>query len=132
LTRIFLREVFAAADVLIAPVIPEPAPPIAHAVDGAVDELARRQGRYSRLTRPFNAFGLPALTVPCGLSGSGLPLGSQVVGRPFAEASVLRVGRAYEREAGWHQQRPPPDLSTPYRPRHPDCVERVRGVRRGP
>jgi len=106
LTRTFLREAFAAADVLVAPVIPEPAPALAHATDGPVEEVAGRQGRFSRLTRPFNGFGLPAMTVPCGFSSSGLPLAFQVVGRPFAEAMVLRVGRAYERVAGWDGRRP--------------------------
>jgi aspartyl-tRNA(Asn)/glutamyl-tRNA(Gln) amidotransferase subunit A len=107
LTRAFLRDAFADADVLAAPVIPEPAPPLAHATDGEADELARRQGRFARLTRPFNGFGLPALAVPCGFSQTGLPLAFQIVGRPFAEATVLRAGRAYEEAAGWHRRRPP-------------------------
>src|SRR5262249_21868433 len=60
LTREFLREVFDAADVLVLPVIPEPAPPLSHATEGTPDELARRQGHFSRLTRSFNGLGLPA------------------------------------------------------------------------
>ena len=91
---------------LVAPAIPEPAPPVTHATEGPVEELVLRQGRFSRLTRMFNGLGLPALSVPCGFSASGLPLALQVVGRPFAEATVLRVGRAYEQSAGWHRRRP--------------------------
>jgi aspartyl-tRNA(Asn)/glutamyl-tRNA(Gln) amidotransferase subunit A len=106
LARRFLREVFAEADVLVAPVIPEPAPPIADAIAGAPEEVARRQGRFSRLTRPFNGFGAPALALPCGFSGEGLPLALQIVGRPFDEATVLRAGHAYEQAAGWHRRRP--------------------------
>jgi len=106
LTRAFLRDIFAEADVLAAPVIPEPAPPISHATEGPVDELVLRQGRFARLTRSFNGLGLPALTVPCGFSQAGLPLAFQIVGRPFDEATVLRVGHAYEEAAGWHRQRP--------------------------
>ena len=106
LTRAFLRDVFAEADVLVAPVIPEAAPALSHATEGPVEELALRQGRFARLTRPFNGLGLPALSVPCGFSRVGLPLAFQIVGRPFAEATVLRVGHAYEQAAGWHRRRP--------------------------
>jgi aspartyl-tRNA(Asn)/glutamyl-tRNA(Gln) amidotransferase subunit A len=88
-------------------VIPEPAPALSHAVEGVEHEIALRQGRFARLTRPFNGLGLPALTVPCGFSAAGLPLAFQIVGRPFAEATVLRAGRAYERAAGWLGRRPP-------------------------
>ena len=109
LTRDFIHAVFAGADVLVAPVIPEPAPSLTHATEAPVEELVRRQGRFSRLTRTFNGLGLPALSMPCGFSGTGLPLAFQVVGRPFAEATVLRVGHAYEQSAGWHRRRPPLD-----------------------
>jgi aspartyl-tRNA(Asn)/glutamyl-tRNA(Gln) amidotransferase subunit A len=50
---------------------------------------------------PFNVTGHPALSVPVGLGRDGLPLAVQVVGRPFDEAGVLRVGRAVERMTGW-------------------------------
>jgi len=109
LTREFVRAVFADADVLVAPVIPEPAPPVTHATEGPVEELVARQGRFSRLTRSFNGLGLPALSVPCGFSSAGLPLALQIVGRPFAEATVLRVGHAYEQATDWHRRRPPLD-----------------------
>jgi aspartyl-tRNA(Asn)/glutamyl-tRNA(Gln) amidotransferase subunit A len=106
LARAFIQDVFAETDVLVAPVIPEPAPPRAHATEGAASEIAERQGRFSRLTRPFNGLGLPALAVPCGFSRQGLPLAFQIVGRPFDEATVLRAGHAYEQSAGWHRRRP--------------------------
>jgi aspartyl-tRNA(Asn)/glutamyl-tRNA(Gln) amidotransferase subunit A len=96
LTRQFVREVFGTVDALVAPVIPEPAPALAAVKAGSVEEIVRRMGRFSRLTRPFNALGLPALSVPCGLSADGRPLAVQIVGRPFDEATVLRVGRAWE------------------------------------
>ncbi len=63
-------------------------------------------GRFSRLTRPFNALGLPALSVPCGFSADGRPLAVQLVGRPFAEATLLRIGHAYEQATEWHRRRP--------------------------
>ena len=106
LTRAFIAEVFGQVDVVLAPVIPEPAPSLAHATEGAVDELVTRQGRFSRLTRPFNGLGLPALSVPCGFSSAGLPLAFQLVGRPFDEPTVLRAGDAYQRATDWHTRRP--------------------------
>ena len=106
LTRSFLAEVFSRADVLVAPVIPEPAPPRERAIAGTPEEVADRQGRFSRLTRPFNGLGLPALSVPCGVSADGLPLALQIVGRPFDEATVLRAGHAYEQSERWHLRRP--------------------------
>jgi aspartyl-tRNA(Asn)/glutamyl-tRNA(Gln) amidotransferase subunit A len=106
LTRTFLREVFAEADLVVAPVIPEPAPPIARVTEGPPEAIAERQGRFSRLTRPFNGLGLPALALPCGFSRDGRPLAFQIVGRPFDEATVLRAGHAYEQAAGWHERRP--------------------------
>ena len=84
--RIFVDEVFAQVDVLATPTIPEPAPALAAAKAGAADEIVRRMNRFSRLTRPFNALGLPALSVPCGFSGDGRPVGLQLIGRPFDEA----------------------------------------------
>ncbi len=107
LTREFITEVFGEIDVLLTPTIPEPAPPL-HAVKaGTVDEVVTRMGRFSRLTRPFNGLGLPALSLPCGWSTAGLPLAVQVIGRPFDEAGVLAVAAAVERESTQHTRRPP-------------------------
>lgn len=106
LTREFIAEVFEKVDVLVAPVIPEPAPAFEAVKAGSVDDVVRRMGRFSRLTRPFNGLGLPALSVPCGFSRDGRPLAFQVVGRPFDEATVLRLGHAYEQAAGWPARRP--------------------------
>jgi aspartyl-tRNA(Asn)/glutamyl-tRNA(Gln) amidotransferase subunit A len=106
LTREFIADVFSRVDVLVAPTIPEPAPALAEAKSGTTDEVVRRMGRFSRLTRPFNALGLPVLSVPCGFSAAGLPFGLQIVGRPFDEATILRLGHAYDQAAGWTGRRP--------------------------
>jgi aspartyl-tRNA(Asn)/glutamyl-tRNA(Gln) amidotransferase subunit A len=106
LARSFIREVFPDADVLVMPTIPEPAPALEAVKAGTTEEIVRRMGRFSRLTRPWNALGLPALSVPCGFSATGLPLGLTVVGRPFDEATVLRAGHAYEQATGWWRRRP--------------------------
>lgn len=58
-------------------------------------------------TMPFNVTGLPALSVCCGFTSSGLPIGMQIVAGPFQEGLVLQVAHAYERAAGWYQRRPP-------------------------
>jgi aspartyl-tRNA(Asn)/glutamyl-tRNA(Gln) amidotransferase subunit A len=106
LTRQFIAGVFAEVDALVVPVIPEPAPALAEAKAGSVDEFVRRMGRFSRLTRPFNGLGLPALSVPCGFSSDGRPLALQIVGRPFDEETVLRLGHAYQGATDWHTRRP--------------------------
>ena len=57
-------------------------------------------------TAPFNAARLPAISVPCGFDAVGMPVGLQLVGRPFDEATVLRAGHAYEQATDWHLRRP--------------------------
>ncbi len=109
LTRNFIREVFDDVDVLLAPTIPEPAPAYADVTGGDATAVVARMGRFSRLTRPFNGLGLPVVSVPCGFSRAGLPLGLQIAGRPFDESTALRVAAAYERAAGWSERRPAVD-----------------------
>jgi aspartyl-tRNA(Asn)/glutamyl-tRNA(Gln) amidotransferase subunit A len=106
LTREFLDAVFSQIDVLLTPTIPEPAPALADAKAGTAADVIARMGHFSRLTRPFNAFGVPALSVPCGATADGRPLAMQLVGRPFEEATLLRLGDAYERATPWHRRRP--------------------------
>ncbi len=60
----------------------------------------------ARATRPFNMTGLPAISVPCGYTPDGLPIGLQIVGRPFDETSVLHVAYAYEQSTSWHERHP--------------------------
>ena len=96
-TRAFVREIFGEVDLLVLPVIPEPAPALEAVKAGTADEIVARMGRFSRLTRPFNGLGLPALALPCGALSDSRPLALQIVGRPFDEATVLRLGHAYQR-----------------------------------
>jgi aspartyl-tRNA(Asn)/glutamyl-tRNA(Gln) amidotransferase subunit A len=60
-----------------------------------------------RLTNPLNLLGVPAISVPCGFSPEGLPIGLQLAGRWWDEATVLRAANAYERATDWHTRRPP-------------------------
>lgn len=63
-------------------------------------------GRY---TAPFNRSGQPAISVPCGFTGSGLPIGLMVVARRYDDATVLRIAHAYQQATQWHTHRPPLD-----------------------
>ncbi|MGQ0525445.1 MAG: amidase [Betaproteobacteria bacterium] len=72
-----------------------------------IDDPAALDHTYARQARaPFNVTGNPALAVPVGFSKAGLPLGMQIVGSPFAEALVYRVGHAYEQATDWHTKHP--------------------------
>jgi aspartyl-tRNA(Asn)/glutamyl-tRNA(Gln) amidotransferase subunit A len=85
---------------LVMPTSPVPATPIA---DSPPEHAMLRP----RNTMPFNVLGLPAISVPCGFTGDGLPVGLQIVGKAFDEAGVLRVAQAYEQATDWHRRRPP-------------------------
>ena len=95
-------------DVIVLPASPTLAPPIAQSTgspggyyQGRLD-LGRRQ-----YTSPAALAGLPAMSVPCGFSESGLPIGVQIIGRPFAEDDVLNIAYRYEQAAGWSDHRAP-------------------------
>jgi aspartyl-tRNA(Asn)/glutamyl-tRNA(Gln) amidotransferase subunit A len=94
MARTALRE----ADALIVPSVPAPAftlpKPQFTEIGGVREEPLNMSVRY---TAAFNCLGYPAMTLPCGLTESGLPIGFQVVGKTFAEQMVFRVARAYER-----------------------------------
>ena len=66
-----------------------------------------------RYTIPFDVLGLPAISVPCGFSDDGFPIGLQLVGRAFDEVTVLRVAHVYEQATDWHRRRPPISPPTP-------------------
>jgi aspartyl-tRNA(Asn)/glutamyl-tRNA(Gln) amidotransferase subunit A len=60
-----------------------------------------------RNTAPFNLFGIPTITVPCGLSRDGLPIGLQISGPHLGELPMFALANAYEQVTDWHLQRPP-------------------------
>jgi aspartyl-tRNA(Asn)/glutamyl-tRNA(Gln) amidotransferase subunit A len=91
-----LREV----GVLLTPTVPIPAPEIGQretTIDGYEEAV---YSALTRLTGPTNLNGLPSLSIPCGTTTSGLPVGLQLIGRPFDEATLYRFGRAYELAVG--------------------------------
>jgi len=91
------RKAFEAIDVLVAPSTPATAPPIGSSVLENGEEL--RSGLL-RLAGPFNTTGLPALSLPCGFTGNGLPIGLQLAAAPRRETLLLRVARALEMRSG--------------------------------
>ncbi|MBI4199267.1 MAG: amidase [Chloroflexi bacterium] len=105
------RQVLAAleqADVLLSPTQPVAAPRMeaSSGLNSKEDVLARFAGPRGA-TAPFNLSAVPALSVPCGFTGEGLPIGLQIAGRPFDELAVLQVGHAYQQRTDWHTRRPP-------------------------
>ena len=87
-------------DVLILPTTPIVAP----ILEG--ENAVERARLLTRLTAPFNITGLPAISVPCGFSSEGLPIGLQIASRAWNESGVLRIGYAYQEATDWHKTEP--------------------------
>ncbi len=105
--RRLLDEALRNVEVLIAPTTPSTAFPLGNTtlfLNGK-EEDARRMS--TGLTRPFNATGHPVLSVCCGFDHENMPIGMQLVGRMWDEATVLQAGQAYECATQWHKRRPP-------------------------
>jgi aspartyl-tRNA(Asn)/glutamyl-tRNA(Gln) amidotransferase subunit A len=108
LRRVLIDEVraaFAGVDVLATPTLPLCGWEVSQShveIAGQPEHVLHACWRY---TYPWNLTGLPALSVPCGFA-DGLPVGLQLVGKPFDEATILRVGEAYQQATRWHEQHP--------------------------
>ena len=100
-------EALARRDVLLAPATPLVAPVLGERETALGDGPSDVRAALLRCARPFNFSGHPACAAPCGFTPGGLPIGLQIVGRPFDEATVLRVVDAYQRMTDWHARRPP-------------------------
>jgi aspartyl-tRNA(Asn)/glutamyl-tRNA(Gln) amidotransferase subunit A len=104
-----LAEFYAAfreVDAIVTPTAPVPAPLIGSdyaSIDG--EEIGVRPALVG-MCRPANFTGLPAISVPCGFTGEGLPVGLQLIGRAFDEATMLRIAHAYERAQDWGSRHP--------------------------
>ncbi len=100
--KVFNREMaqtLKQVDVLVTPTMTQPA-----AAFEGYDATSTARGRS--FTAPFNLSGLPAISVPCGFTQTGLPIGLQVAGKPFDEPGIFRVAYAYEQASRWFEQRP--------------------------
>ena len=92
-------EVMKTVDYLVTPTMTQPAP----AFEG-YDPISTTRGKS--FTAPFNVTGLPAISVPCGFSENGLPIGMQIAGKPFDEPGVIQAAYTYQQYAGWHEVKP--------------------------
>jgi aspartyl-tRNA(Asn)/glutamyl-tRNA(Gln) amidotransferase subunit A len=101
-----MSTLFASVDFLVTPTTPIPAPQIAHYPASLGGVLALEAGSVLRNTRPFNMFGIPTITIPCGITQAGLPIGLQIAGPPWAEQRVLQLAQAFESATRWHKRRP--------------------------
>jgi aspartyl-tRNA(Asn)/glutamyl-tRNA(Gln) amidotransferase subunit A len=102
LIRQDFEQAFGKFDTLLTPTAPTPAFRIGEKVDDPLQMYLS-----DIFTIPCNLAGLPGISIPCGLSKEGLPIGLQILGKPFDEEKVLRVAHAFQQATDWHQRRPP-------------------------
>lgn len=103
-----IRKVFETVDLLVTPTTPVLPFTISELL-ADMENLRTKEILTLRNTRPFNILGLPSISVPCGFTKSGLPIGLQISGAPWAEANVLRMANAFEQQTEWHKKRPKVD-----------------------
>lgn len=105
-----IRKMFQSGpDLLVTPTVAVPPFTISELL-ADMDNLRTKEILSLRNTRPFNILGLPSISVPCGFTQSGLPIGIQISGAPWAEENVLRLAHAYEQQTDWHGKRPKLDV----------------------
>ncbi|HEY8520126.1 MAG TPA: amidase [Gammaproteobacteria bacterium] len=97
LARRRIVALFSEVDLLVTPTMRQPPPPLTEPAGGGNNAAV------------FDLFGVPAISLPCGFTRAGLPIGVQIVGGPFAESTVLALAHAYERATEWHLRKPPLD-----------------------
>ena len=78
----------------------------------SVEDALALDALLLRNTRPFNMYGFPTISIPCGMTGSGLPIGLQISAAPWQEQRLLTLARAFEAATSWHTQRPPAAAAT--------------------
>lgn len=100
------RELWRTFDVLVTPTSPIAAPPIGATTARLGDKDIPLVQLFLDVTLPFNLTGQPAISVPCGFTRAGMPIGLQLVGRPFDEATLFRAAAAYEAATDWHTRVP--------------------------
>ena len=104
--RAFVQAVFSEIDVLVTPVLSIPVPTIAETSGKKGKDYLDMVVALTRNTKVVNYFGLPAVSVPCGFTSNGMPTAFQLIGRPLAEAALLRVADRYQAATGWYLKEP--------------------------
>ena len=100
-----IKNVFQEIDILLTPTVPIPPPSIADLKENP-DKLRPTELIMLRNTRPFNVWGIPAISVPCGFTKSGLPIGLQLAGAPWVPDTGLHLAHKYEQATEWHKKIP--------------------------
>ena len=103
LVRKAIAGAFDDVDVLVTPTLPR----LPMQIEAARESPAEATRILVRNTAPFNTYGIPAISVPCGFSREGLPIGLQISGRALGEVDVLALAHAYEQSTAWHARTPP-------------------------
>jgi aspartyl-tRNA(Asn)/glutamyl-tRNA(Gln) amidotransferase subunit A len=101
IARNTIDDVFKKVDVLVTPTFMQPPPTVAASLASPPDERG-----MIRNTLPFNVLGIPTISVPCGFTRAGLPIGLQVTGPRLGEARVYALAHAYEQATDWHRREP--------------------------
>jgi Asp-tRNA(Asn)/Glu-tRNA(Gln) amidotransferase A subunit family amidase len=104
-SRHAIQEIFNEVDVLLTPTVPIPPPAIAD-LKANPDNLRPQELIMLRNTRPFNVWGIPTISVPCGFTKDGLPIGLQLASAPWHGIVLLQAANAYEEATEWHKKRP--------------------------
>ena len=102
-----VMTVFSAVDLLVTPTVPILPATIQDAVADPSTPPAGGVALSLRNTQPFDIYGLPSISVPCGFSRSGLPIGLEISGPRLGEPLVLALAHVYERATEWHRRTPP-------------------------
>ena len=112
-SRHAIRKMFAEnnVDVLLTPTVPIP-PPVIADLRAHPDSLRPQELMMLRNTRPFNVWGIPTISIPCGFTKDGLPIGLQLTAAPRREDVVLQAAHAYEQATQWHTKTPAPLRNT--------------------
>jgi aspartyl-tRNA(Asn)/glutamyl-tRNA(Gln) amidotransferase subunit A len=106
ITQQWIACCMGAADLALLPAIAIPVPTIEATTEGGPDAVARIIGQLAHCSRGINYLGLPGASVPCGFDDAGLPVAFQLIGRPYAEADILRAAHAYQGVTDWHHRVP--------------------------
>ncbi len=103
LGRKAIARVFDEVDLLITPTVAQ----LPVTIETALESYAEVTPALIRNTMPFNSYGIPSISIPCGFSRDGLPIGLQISGRALGEIDVLALAHAYEQATDWHERKPP-------------------------